>query len=312
MVPRREAASLSDKDPSSKSRLLGPKTTPGLMIIGVVVAVTAVIAGGSIIAAAGHRSVDAGLVEGDRAELHLRIFDAKGSLLYSTRSSDLPELNWTQQNWTGPFVVPASDLDHPTHINVTSDLRPRMLDNGTFVFGLNLLGKKTGDILTVPVQGHFEGYDQEVTLERDRGPFNRTMPATRDALAALTTSSDGKTVQLDDAFSGTVEDLNETMAQVHITTPVGTLVRVAHTPFTATVTAAGPDQFGLRLDGEAGKQFTLLKTCEFGRYVLPVGSYRIASVTETTITLAKSPTKWPQLIDRDLFMVFEVTGKVVS
>lgn len=244
---------------------------------------------------------------GDTLLVHVQIRDVQGRLLYSTRASDRDELNAVASSFDAPFLVPALDKDRPMRYQVGDGLRPEPLDNTSALLAAEkLLGRTVGAKVAVPVLGEFEGYTEPVKLDRNRGSFNRSWSVETTALAALTSGKDDETVVLDSVLRARVVERGPELSEVVLDVREGEELTVAQTNFTARVVGADEDKFSLLLGTRVGHAFSLLKACEFARYVLPIGSYRVTELNETTISLARSPTKWPQLIGRDLVMVLEV------
>lgn len=245
---------------------------------------------------------------GDTVEVHLTFFDAQGRMLLSTRASDRPEMENASANVSGLFALPLTKADAPQRYVVKDGLRPLSLDaNASLALGESLIGKPVGHVAAFPLVGRFQGYDQVTTLERTRGPFNRTLTLSTATLDNLTGGSTASRVLLDDLFEADVLERGPVASRIRLDVQDGQRLAVRRAGFDATVLLdEAADQFHLRLDASVGHAFSLQASCAFARYVLPPGSYRVTGVDDATLTLASSPTKWPQLIDRDLLLVLEI------
>lgn len=269
---------------------------------------------GLVLAAyAGSEAADPARVEaGDRVQVNVQVFDLRGRLLYSTRVADLPELEQVKADFGGAFEVPSLTVDSPMGLNVTGDLRPLPLDNtSSIVVGDQLVGKPIGHRIAVPVLGGFEGYVEPITIERTRGPFNLTMRGSNALLANVTTTDEEGYLAFDDVLRARAVERGATWTAIRFDVEPGDMLRVNQTNFTAEVTRVdSPEQFGLYFHTEVGHEFTVRSSCAFAGSLLPSGSYRVVSVDETTIGLERAPTRWPQLIGRQVVMVIEVAAIV--
>ncbi len=270
-------------------------------------------------AASGIRERDAGrddgaAAEGDEIQFHYRLFDGRARLLYSTRADDVPELRRVQEQFDGPFALAATGEDRLQHYRVENEFRPVAFRNGTAVaFGHAFVGARVGDRLAFPVIGQVEGYSEIVTFDRLRGPFDRTMVANRTQLEATATRTADGGYLVANLFPARVlrdEGENVTLA---IDAQPGTKFPIEQPQFTGEVVPAdGGERFAFRVHTTVGHAFSLFNRCEIGRYVLPTGSYRVTAVDEDSVTLERSRTRNPQLIDRDLLLMVEIVDIVKS
>lgn len=273
--------------------------------LGTVAVLGAAVGGGLELAATTSPVV---VTDGDRVTVHLRIYDAGARLLFSTAAADTPALERVAASFGSPFVVPPITEDAPTNVVAKRTADPVRLDNtSSLILGNGLLGRGVGERMVAPVLGSFEGYTETVRLERLRGPFPIHLAANASTIEALGNETADGRVLLDDVLPVRVLGTDGGAASIEILLADGDRLPVRQTEFTATVLRdAGAPEFRLHLDAEPGATFSLLKPCEFARYVLPVGSYRVEEVTADEIVLARSPTRWPQLAGRPVVTVLEI------
>lgn len=245
---------------------------------------------------------------GDEVRVHLALFDAQGRMLLSSRASDRAELERTQAGFPGAYALPLKTEDSLQSYVITNGSRPMYFDaNSSIAIGQELVGKPVGYVGAFPLVGRPVGYENVTTLERTRGPFNRTLTLSTATLDNLTGGDAGMHVVLDDLFEADVLERGPVVSRIRLDVRDGQVIPVRRAGFDATVLLdEAADQFHLHLDAAEGHAFALQQSCKFARYVLPPGSYRVTAVDDATLTLASSPTKWPQLIGRDLVMVLEI------
>lgn len=247
---------------------------------------------------------------GDEIYLHVAFHDTEGRMLLSTRATDRPQLEAVKASYPGFFVLPWSLNDTPQRHVLDGGHTPLPLGTGVVlpILGQDLLGKPEGSVLTAPLIGKMQGYNQTIVLERTRGPFNRTISIGTDTLHKLAGDATTDHFALDSLFEATVVERREKVSRIRIDVQEGQVIQMRRTGFTATVALDETgERFYLRLDAEEGQRFALVENCQFARYVLLPGSYLVTNVDEEAITLSSSPTKWPQLIDRDLVAVLEIS-----
>lgn len=243
---------------------------------------------------------------GDDVLMHVSFYDNHGRLLLSTRAADRPAMEQVKATFPGLYALPFNPDDAPQRHTLDEGRRPLPLDAQAVVpLGQGLLGKPVGYVTAVPVVGEMQGYNQTTVLERTRGPFNLTLPLSTATLDKLTGGNDS--FALDDLFEARVLERGEHVSRIRLDVHDGQVLPIRNAGFTATVRMDEPgERFFLRLDAEEGHEFALNENCQFARYVLPLGAYRVTAVDEEAITLSSSPTKWPQMIGQDLVMVFEI------
>lgn len=243
---------------------------------------------------------------GDTVLLHVAFYDNEGRLLLSTREGDRPRMEETRGTFPGFYALPPTVDDSPQRHTLRDGREPLPVDDrAVLALGQQLLGKPVGHVVAAPVVGRMHGYDQTTVLERTRGPFNRTLPLGTATLDKLAGGQDR--FALDNLFEAVVVERGERVSWVRLEVEDGQALAIRNAGFRAVVDLDETgERFQLRLDADVGHQFSLNENCEFARYVLPLGSYRVTAVDEEAITLLSSPTKWPQLIDRDLAMVLEI------
>jgi hypothetical protein len=234
---------------------------------------------------------------GDEIEVHARLYDAKSRLLYSSAAADGDELARTKESFVGLFELPLVFKDSPMTYVLENFTRPVALDgNASVPLGRALLGKPVGYVAQFPVAGRFAGFEETLDLDRTRGPFNRTVQVTNSVLRNFTAS----------------EDRGPLASTIRVEVAEGDVLPVKQAGFDARVVVdEAVDRFSLILDAKPGHEFALPRGCKFMSYALPVGTYRVLAVDEDSIRLARSPTRWPQLIDRDLIIVLEI-GKILG
>lgn len=245
---------------------------------------------------------------GDDIRFHHRVFDASGTLLFSSRAADRPLLEAVRANWTdGLFALPPPG-DSPSTGSVGDGRAPFPFPSGAAVpVGQTLVGKSVGFVAAFPVVGRVTGYEETLRLERLRGPFPRTLDVSLERLAASGFDATGDEVRLDDALVGRVLARGEDALRLRFDAADGErfIVQNADLPATVEVDEA-TDAFSFRLDAAAGHAFALTRGCSLGRYVLEPGSYRVTAATEDDLVLERSPTRYPQFLGRDLILIVEI------
>jgi hypothetical protein len=243
---------------------------------------------------------------GSVMRVHMTFYDLQGRLVFSTKKENQERMNQTSVGFEGPFVVPTSY--GPVGMIAGNGSAPeRIGDNISLPFGSDLLGAGVGRMFFTPALGAFSGYREQVSLERTRGPFNRTMLVPNEALKNLTTSEDGDRIVIDDLLEARVLQRGPENTKIQLLIQDGQQFEVRKVGFLADAQIEEEtDQIYLHLRTAVGHQFSIYNGCSFGKYVLPFGSYRVESVNETHITMGRSTTKFPQLIERPLNVLFEV------
>ncbi len=246
--------------------------------------------------------------QGDTAILHARFFDAAGNLLLSSHADDFELLRQIQSNWTGDFIIPDLNINRTVQVDITDDLRPFPLGTASMLMNpMEFIGKDIGYKAFVPIAGQVE-YEEKVTFERTRGPFNITMevPLGEQASPAF----EPRTVTIvEGAVTAVVEPYDNRSARVVVDVTDGATFVINRTGFQGTIEVdEANQQFFLHLDAVKGDEFGLESACNVGEYHLGSGSYRVAEVTPTTIELDWTAFKYPQFLYRDLIMVVELEG----
>lgn len=245
---------------------------------------------------------------GDEALLNVRVFDTQRHLLLSTKADDVDRMNATKALLGGEFAFPALVQDAPFLHVVTNGSEPMAYGaNASIPVGESLLGKPVGHRAAFPLVGRLPAYNETLVLDRTRGPFNLSMTVSNALLAELAPMEEDGRLVFDDSLVADVVERGEAASRIVFDVKDGEELPIRKAGLKAKVSLdAEAGRFWLRLDAPPDHAFSLNQLCRFSRYVLPPGSYRVAGVDEETLTLHRSPTKWPQLMEKDLLVIIEI------
>lgn len=284
--------------------------TPAPAILALALLVPAIAGGALAWRVTGGGDATAVVAPHDTVRLHVALFDTSGRLLFSTRVADEPTLRAVAADWSGPFFVPELAQDSPMRAELGDGFAPSLVSsNITLPIGSSLFGHGVGHKVVLPVLGRYEGYANDVVLERVRGPFNVTLATRASTLANATTSADGERIVLEGVLPARVVSRDGDAARVRLDLEDGARLPIANTTLVARVALhLGGERLSLVLDAKPGDAFSLSTACAAARTVLAPGSYVVASVDEHEIRLKHSTTRAPQLMQRELVAGLEIVS----
>lgn len=245
---------------------------------------------------------------GDAVELYLTFFDQAGRILASNDERYWMEMNSTAANYTGRYVVPAS-FGAFKHI-ASHESRPIFFgENVSLPIGSLLIGKALGDRIPILVVGEYTGFQERIEWPRARGPYNFTMTLPTSALANLSVSEDSGEVVFENVLRGRILAQDAESLTVALKVSDGDALPVRVLGLTARVhMIPGTNQFMLLMETEPGHEFSVMAACSVAQSQFMIGSYRVRELTGETIIFERSPTRFPQLIEKPLSLSFEVAS----
>lgn len=237
---------------------------------------------------------------GDVIIAKTQVYDASTNiLLFSTDASDESTLLNAKNSFDGEYVIPIDYKAFNHYINPDGSI----LNMHDMSYDPSILkGKSVGFGAEIPITGWVPGYIDSVHIDRLRGPFNKIMTVNvgeLENLAELMGESD--MILVGGLLPAKIISSDGQEAIIKFDLTQGERVKLSRIGFEAEVLwDEETDQFNLFLDADRDMKFSVFNGCNLGRDRLESGSYLAKEINPENIHLLRSPTIFPQLMNRDI------------